>query len=246
MQKKETKLKLLDGENQDNCFALSRAQCVKLLCAVLVLLLSLSLTAKASSQTFNSIKTIHQSSVEELSFEDRKLAEFAVYSCVCASRTIARTERSLINAERLLAVERRLKIPEFMIGMSLAAACSESCYNEFAKGDRKFSKTGRPKAIGILQLWPWVKRYGVKRNNLESSATFWLTHIQRQLPKVKRRCKPRTVTLAWKQAWVTAVRAPKKGGRCREVTKHWRGFKKIQRFKKDLDAGIYPDEGDGC
>ena len=101
-------------------------------------------------------------------------------------------------------------------------------------------------AIGILQLWPWVKKNGINRNNLESSAAFWLSHIESRLPKVRKICKPRTELLAWKQAWVTAVRAPKKGGRCREVTKHWRGFLEIQKIKKRIDSGYMDDHTDGC
>ena len=116
-----------------------------------------------------------------LSQQDEILAIEAVYSCRCAITTVKREDRALINARRLLLVERKEKIPEFMIGMTLAAACSESCFNDKAKGDHKFSKKGKPKAIGILQLWPWVEKYGVDRRNLESSATFWLSHIKKQM-----------------------------------------------------------------
>ena len=136
------------------------------------------------------------------------------------------------NAHRLLKVEKQEAIPDLMYGMTLSAACSESGFNEKATGDRKFSKKRRPLAIGILQLWPWVKRYNVKRMNLESSAHFWLKHIKRQRTKIKRRCKPRTILKSWKQAWVTAIRFPKKGGRCRESPKHWKLFLRLQKFKK--------------
>ncbi len=248
-QKKEMKLKLSGGENRARDYAPSLARCVKMLCAMLAFLLSLSLTATAKGQGSSLVETVYKKQhTYKLSLEDEILAERAVYLCLCASRTYERAQRSIKNAERLLVIERQLNIPEFMVGMSLAAACSESCFNEHAKGDHKFSKRGKPKAIGILQLWPWVEKYGVVRTNLESSATFWLSHIQRQLPKVKKRCKPRSKTLAWKQAWVTAVRAPKKGGRCREVTKHWRRFRKIQKVKEEIKDS-FDDimlEGDGC
>ena len=242
-------MKLLGGENRAENYAPSLARCVKMLCAMLALLLSLSLTATAKGQELDLANAVYKKTATHvLTVEDEILAERAVYLCKCASRTYEKTLESLRNAERLLAVERKMKVPEKMIGMSLAAACSESCYNEFAKGDHKFSKSGKPKAIGILQLWPWVKKRGVVRTNLESSATFWIGHIIRQLPKVKKRCKPRTETLAWKQAWVTAVRAPKKGGRCREVTKHWRGFLKIQKIKQEIKQGLEDSEfeGNGC
>ena len=208
------------------------------------MLLSLSLTATAKGQQ----STLDSLATHELTYADQVLAERAVYLCVCASNTYKKTKRSIKNAERLLRVERKMNVPDFMFGMTLSAACSESCYDERAKGDYKFSKNGKPKAIGILQLWPWVKKYGVVRTNLESSATFWLGHIMRQLPKVKKRCKPRTRTLAWRQAWVTAVRYPKKGGRCREITKHWRGFLKIQKIKKEINEEVenLEDTIDGC
>ena len=242
-------MKLLGGENRAENYAPSLARCVKMLCAMLALLLSLSLTATAKGQELNLAYAVYKKSATHvLSLEDEILAERAVYLCKCASSTYEKAAVSIRNAERLLVVERKMQLPELMIGMSLAAACSESCYNEFAKGDHKFSKSGKPKAIGILQLWPWVKKKGVIRTNLESSATFWIGHIMRQLPKVKKRCRPRTETLAWKQAWVTAGRAPRKGGRCREVTKHWRGFLKIQQLKQEIKE-ILEDpelEGDGC
>jgi|TARA_R110000824_G_scaffold169788_3_gene346966 hypothetical protein len=237
------KLKLLDGENQEMYFAQNRARCVRMLCAMLAFLLSLSLTKTASGKDPVSRTAVYsQITVSGLSGADSILAERAVYSCKCASRTYEKAMRSLRNARRLLAVERRQKIPEFMIGMTLAAACSESCFNEKAKGDHKFSKKGKAKAIGILQLWPWVKKYGVNRQNLESSAVFWLTHVKRQLKKIKKICNPSTKTRAWRQAWVTAVRSPKKGGRCRETVKHWRRFLKIQKLKKDIQT----EEPGGC
>jgi len=245
-------LKLSGGENQAKDYAPSLARCVKVLCAMLVLMLSLSLTTPAKGQELSLVNAVYKkTSIYVISAEDEMLAERAVYLCLCATKTYERAARSIKNAKRLLAVERQLNIPEFMIGMTLSAACSESCFSEKATGDHKFSKKGKPKAIGILQLWPWVEKYGVVRTNLESSASFWVRHIQRQLPKVKKRCRPRTKTLAWKQAWVTAVRAPKKGGRCREVTKHWRRFLKIQKIKKEIRQGfenIRPgdNEPDGC
>ena len=93
------KLKLSDGENQGVFFAPSRVRCVKMLCAVLALLMSLSLTARAEGKSLNLISTAHKlDEVRKLSFEDRKLAEYAVYSCTCATKTYERTARSLENA----------------------------------------------------------------------------------------------------------------------------------------------------
>ena len=204
--------------------------------------LSMPMAANAESPYYASNALYSTYTSNGLSQQDEMLAIQAVYSCRCAISTVKREDRALENARRLLLVERKEKIPEFMIGMTLAAACSESCFNDKAKGDHKFSRNGKPKAIGILQLWPWVEKYGVDRRNLESSATFWLTHIKRQLRKTKRLCKPRTKKRAWKQAWVTAVRAPKRGGRCNETVKHWRRFLKIQKIKRSIASS----EIDGC
>lgn len=237
------KLKLSDGENQGAYFAQNRARCVKMLCAMLALLLSLSLTKTASGSNPELRTAVYSKvTVKDLTDRDLILAERAVYACKCAVGNYEKVHRSLKNAQRLLVVEKQQKIPDYMFGMSLAAACSESCFSESAKGDHKFSKKGKPKAIGILQLWPWAERYGVNRFNLESSASFWLSHIKRQIPKIKKRCRPKTKTLAWKQAWVTAVRAPKKGGRCKEVVKHWRRFIKLQKIKREIEN----EEIEGC
>ena len=153
---------------------------------------------------------------------------------ICRNVSSKHIDRSRRNAHRLLKVEKQADIPHLMYGMTLAAACSESGFNESAKGDHKFSKKRKPKAIGILQLWPWVKKYGVDRMNLESSASFWLRHIVRQKRIVRRRCKTRSEIKNWRQAWVTAIRAPKKTGRCNETPKHWRMFLKLQKFQKTL------------
>ena len=233
----EMRLKLLDGENQERFAALNLVRCVRVLCAVLVLLLSLSLTKKANAQSYSFKTAVYsKSSIEKMEEVDVLLAEEAVHVCKCAIRNPETIKRSLLNAKRLLVVERKLGVPDLMIGMSLAAACSESCYNDQAKGDHSFSKNGkRPKAVGILQLWPWVKKHGVDRKDLESSATFWISHISKVRQKTMKLCKPRTELLSWRQAWVAGVRAPKKGGRCREVPKHWRHFKKIQKIKKEIN-----------
>lgn len=163
---------------------------------------------------------------------DRLLADEAIK--ICKNVRSKNADMARRNAHRLLLVEKHVGIPMMMYGMTLAAACSESGFNESAKGDHKFSKRRKPKAIGILQLWPWVKKYGVDRENLESSAEFWLRHIIRQHPSIKRRCKPRRKLKAWRQAWVTAIRAPKKSGRCNETPKHWRMFLKLQKFQRTL------------
>lgn len=148
-------------------------------------------------------------------------------------------DKAVETALRMLDIERELGIPEHMLGMSIAAASVESGFNPNARGDHKFSKYGRPKAIGILQLWPWVERYGVNRSDLESSTRFWLSHIVRTGNKTRRLCRPRSERRAWRQAWVTAVRAPKPGGRCFEKPKHWRPFLRIRKIYDSYKNGDY-------
>lgn len=134
-------------------------------------------------------------------------------------------------AKILYQVEEDMNIPHEMRGMTLAAACLESSYNPSAKGDRKFSKKNRPKAVGVLQMWGWYeKAYGVDRMDPKSSAEGWLEHIQKKISKVKKICKFKTTKRIWIAAWVTGVRAPKKGGRCFEKPKHYSYFKKLRKI----------------
>jgi len=124
----------------------------------------------------------------------------------------------------LVAIEEKYNVPYHLRGMILAAACMESGYNPLAKGDRKFSKDGKtPKAIGILQQWPmYEKAYGTVRTDPISAADGWMKHIVSKLEKVRKQCRFRDEVRKWIGAWVTGIRYPKKGGRCREVPNHLR------------------------
>ena len=124
----------------------------------------------------------------------------------------------------LVEVEKKYGVPPELRGMVLAAACMESGYNRDARGDRRFSKSGKkPMAAGILQQWPFYERvYGTDRADPISCADSWLKHIVSKLKKVDRQCKYKTTKRRWVAAWVTGIRYPKKGGRCRERPKHLR------------------------
>lgn len=149
----------------------------------------------------------------------------------CKNRKPEKVDVSLLW--KLVKVEKIHGVPKELQGMLLAAACSESGYNPDALGDRKFSKKRIPKAVGILQLWPWWERgkygYKVNRRDPVASAHAWLTHIARQIPKVRRKCKFKKKKKIWIAAWVTAIRSPKPGGRCYERPKHLRILKKWKR-----------------
>ena len=137
----------------------------------------------------------------------------------------------------LISIESEYDLPCSMRGMLLAAACYESGYNSVALGDRKFSKKGRPLAVGILQMWPWWENsrygYGINRRDPEQAARAWMDHIVKKIPKVKKTCRFKTQDRIWVAAWVHAIRKPKKGGRCLERPKHLRLLKKWHRNIKE-------------
>ena len=111
---------------------------------------------------------------------------------------------------KILRMESQLDLPPELKGMLLAAACHESGYEAGNEGDHRFSPTGRPKAIGLLQQWPWVESYyGIDRRDPEAAATAWLTHIESQLEPTEALCGyEKGSERLWVAAWVRAVRAP--------------------------------------
>jgi len=161
---------------------------------------------------------------------------------------------------QLIEVEKSFNVPVELRGMILAAACKESGYNPQAKGDHKFSRDKKtPMAIGILQMWKiYEKMYpGLDRTDPKAAAIGWMSHINKQVPKVKRKCKYRRPVNIWVAAWVTGIRSKKPGGRCKERPTHLRLLKKWHRnIKRDreeqiiLEEQIYEvpkiKEGDGC
>lgn len=158
---------------------------------------------------------------------DHEVASVAIKLCFDGKEP----KYALKNAMELLRVENQMEVPASLRGMTLAAACRESGFDANAQGDHKYSKDGKtPVAIGILQMWPFYKgAYGVDRKSVTSSATGWLKHIKRQLEPTAKRCNPKSLEDNWRIAWVTGVRAPKQGGRCKEYVSHWFLFKKIQQ-----------------
>lgn len=128
-------------------------------------------------------------------------------------------DKDLLRA--LYRLEAEHGVPPSMRGMSLAAACVESGFNPRARGDWRGVKRGFM-AVGLFQQWPWwVASYHVDRTDPLAAADAWLAHVARQVPKVRRTCGPQSIERTWVIAWVTAVRAPKKGGRCGQSPLHW-------------------------
>ena len=146
----------------------------------------------------------------------------------CGRARPDRLDRALLRD--MLRIEEGFDVPLRVRGMVLVAACHESGYDPLAAGDRKFNARGEPMAIGILQQWPWwasIARGRLNRRDPRSAARAWVAHVVKQVPKVKQRCrltKPSQTDDLWRVAWITAVRSPSKGGRCRDSSEHWARF----------------------
>jgi hypothetical protein len=161
------------------------------------------------------------------------------------AKTCKRAKKKYIDEALLtdlILMERAFGVPKDMRGMLLASACTESGYNPNAEGDHKFSKRGKPKAIGLLQLWKWWEKpvskggYAVNRRDPLANAHAWMSHIKKQYPKVRKKCKisRKHVSRIWRVAWVTAIRAPKPEGRCNEFPNHYRRLKKWKKQWRKL------------
>jgi len=163
-----------------------------------------------------------------------EIREQAIINCRNV-KNVSLASEGIIND--LIEIEKQYSVPASLRGMLLAAACKESGYNPNAKGDHKFSKSKRkPMALGILQMWPWWENkkrgYGIDRSDHVAAAHAWMQHIIKRLPKVKSLCRYKTPERRWVAAWVTAIRAPKADGRCREKPLHLSLLKKWHRLIK--------------
>lgn len=113
---------------------------------------------------------------------------------------------------RLLRVERSRGVPREMQGFLLAMACHESGFNPNIEGDHKFSKHGRPMAIGLLQQWPWMSQekygYAIDRRDPYQATGAQAEHWVRQIPKTLRYCGRGDRERLWAIAQVRSVRRP--------------------------------------
>ena len=181
---------------------------------------------------------------EHVTYEE--LHDAALFDCPYSAP--AEKKQKIIST--LIEIERSHDLPPSLRGMLLAAACHESGYNPKAKGDRKFSKNNKPKAIGLFQMWPWwEKAYKIDRRNPEQSAEAYLQHVKSKIEKVKYACRYRSVERTWLSAWATAIRAPKKSGRCGERPKFYSILKKWHKSIKEdrkVDNECYDEDPCGC
>lgn len=182
--------------------------------------------------TLSTLSTIHAPTHEQVVYEE--LVGQATFNCPRIKDPNRVNQKLLWD---LVRIEKEYGVPPMYRGMLLAASCYESGYNPKAKGDRKFSRKRKPKSVGILQFWPWAAKH-IDRTDPIASAKFWLKRIKRQIPFIKKRCHYKSKRRIWLAAWVTAIRYPKKEGRCREKPKHYYLLKKWKRtIKKNRKKG---------
>ena len=211
---------------------------------LLGLLLVINYTPQTQANSEGFVKPIQNKISAAVTYDE--LHDQALFNCPYAKMT---EEKEKIISQ-LIEIEKSFKPPPEMRGMLLAAACMESGYNPLAKGDHKFSKSKKKAmAIGILQMWPIYEKMfpGLDRTNPEQAAIGWMKHIVKKIPKVKRTCGYKTKHRIWLAAWVTGIRAPKDGGRCKERPLHYRLLKKWHKnIKKDRKAAADCKGKDGC
>lgn len=208
-------------------------------------IISIFFVLALQSPTFSTLENVYDDMIRSpITYEE--LLDEATYNC--RARSAKDVPRELLDI--LVATEIKHGVPHQLRGILLAAACHESGYDPMAEGDHKFDKKGKPKAIGLFQMWPWWTRnppfgYGIERTNPEQTAEAFILHIKKQISKVKKRCRYRSKLKIWVAAWVHAIRAPKPSGRCFETPKHYRVLKRwrkeiMNKRKKVIEAG------DGC
>jgi len=173
-----------------------------------------------------------------------ELVDQAAFNCKNTGRRHA-DEKILWT---LVEAEQKYNVPDEMRGILLAQACGESGFNPRARGDYR---NKRPRAIGLFQMWGWWEHaYKIDRTDPSQAADAHMRHIVRMLKKVKKRCRYQTVKKQWVAAWVTSIRAPKRGGRCKETPKHLRILKRwhktILKERKRLEDSNREAYEDGC
>ena len=175
----------------------------------------------------------------------KEIADEAIYSCRNADWD--KVDQKLIW--QLINIEKKYNLPLSLRGMLLAAACHESGYNPKALGDRKFSKKRIPKAVGLFQMWSWwEKKYNFDRTDPLASAEAYMKHVTKQLKSTKKKCKysKRQIKRNWLTAWATAIRAPKKNGRCGEKPKFYKMLRKWHKEVRLIRKVEMENGEDGC
>jgi len=159
--------------------------------------------------------------------------------------------------ELLVEVEKRHNVPPSLRGMLLAAACHESGYDPLARGDHSFHPQGKAKAIGLFQMWPWWERnkpwgYEIDRTKPAEAAEAYMRHVTKRFLKIRSDCKINKSNrkAIWLASWATAIRAPKKTGRCNEKPRFYRIMKRWHKDslkeRREYMEECAKDGGCGC
>tara|TARA_A100001391_G_scaffold183988_1_gene151571 strand:- start:1001 stop:1648 length:648 start_codon:yes stop_codon:yes gene_type:complete len=184
----------------------------------------------------------------EISYENSvtydEIHDEAIFNCPWSKQMTEKKEKIV---SLLIKIEMEQNLPSNLRGMLVAAACHESGFEVNAKGDYR---KGKPMALGLFQMWPWwEKAYKIDRKDPEQSAVAYIKHIKKMYAKVGRQCNSKTLTRKWLAAWATAIRAPKKGGRCNETPLF---YKVVKKWHKNIKAARLENERrfkdgiDGC
>ncbi len=213
---------------------------MKHLVAILTIFIFYPATASAAGAGF--VKPIKNNTIQKVSYDE--IHDEAIFNCPWAKQ-INQDKEKIVSM--LIKIEKEYNLPENLRGMLIAAACHESGYEISAKGDYRKK---RAMAVGLFQMWPWwEKAYNIDRKNPEDSARAYMQHIKKMLNKVDRQCKIRNPTKKWLAAWATAIRAPKKNGRCNERPLFYRVLRKWHKninFNKAERNRLLKDGTKGC
>ncbi len=187
--------------------------------------------APASAARRSKAKKSAKSSALRKPITDVELMHQALYSC----RHLSKKRRAKIDLkmfQRMLQLERENKVPVEFRGMTLAKACIESGYTSGIRGD---CKKDNCKAVGIIQLWPWTRRFGVDRNDPYASVRFLLERVQVGLKYLHRKCPHVKGRLPrYQLAWLRINRGPKQHGKQRcEGLPH--GLRLLKKWQKNID-----------
>ena len=161
---------------------------------------------------------------------DTELMHQALYSC----RHLAPSRRAKIDLKmftQLLNLEREHGVPEPFHGMTLAKACIESGYKPNIRGDCKGDNC---RAVGMIQLWPWTRRFGVDRSDPYASVRFLLERVQVGLKYLHRKCPHVKGHLnRYQLAWLRINRGPKQHGkqRCAGLP---HGLRLLNKWQKNI------------
>lgn len=99
-------------------------------------------------------------------------------------------------------------VPAKFAGMTVAKACTESRGNPEALGDWRLMPNGkrRPRAVGLLQLWPWAERTTDRRDPV-GSAYAYLGAMSGAMGRARRACPESRRDPLW-LAWIRVNRGP--------------------------------------